>query len=355
MISVGGKMIIFSPGPANISERVRTSLLLPDICHRSKEFTDILQECRQNLLKVCKAKGGYKSIILTGSGTAGIESVIGSLGNVIRRLLIIVNGDYGLRAVEVANTYGVLIKKMVYPANYQPRLEKVREALKGVDAVYLVHHETTLGLLNPLKEIAQLAKEAGKWVIVDGVSSIGGEELQLDEWGVDAIIGSANKCIRGIPGLAFIVAHYRFLGDLGSRERKTYYTDLVTHLLREEKGETPFTPAVQTFFAFREALRELLEEGVDNRITHYKLIAERLRWGLKRRGYTFVLPEEIMSNTMTTVYLPTGVTFESLYKRCKEKGFEIYRCTGELKDKAFRLGTVGVITLGDIERFLEVI
>jgi 2-aminoethylphosphonate-pyruvate transaminase len=350
-------MIIFSPGPANISERVRKALTLPDICHRDEEFTRILNETRKYILDVCGVKDGYKSIVYTGSGTAAIESAISSLTGVIKKLAIISNGVYGKRAQEVAEVFGVEKDVFSSPIDKLPDISKLEGFLKSsnAEAVYLVHHETTTGLLNPLKEIAAISKKYGKYVLVDGVSSIAGEELNLKSWGIDLIIGSANKCIRGVPGLSFIVAEEGFLSKLKSRKRVVYYLDLIDHLEREEKGETPFTPAVQTFFAFREALLETLEEGVQNRIAHYKKIAKKLRTGLKELGLTILVPEEILSNTMTTVALPSGKTFEELHSKCKKKGFVVYNSMGELKGKTFRLGTVGLIIEKDISNFIPVL
>jgi 2-aminoethylphosphonate-pyruvate transaminase len=350
------KPIIFSPGPANISERVRKALLLPDICHRDQEFTEILNETRQLILNVCGVNRGYKSVIFTGSGTAAIESAITSLKGVVKNLLVISNGSYGSRALDIAITYGVSAKELKFPINRALDLELYKKAIEHPDisAVYIVHHETTTGLLNPLKEVARLAKLNDKYVIVDGISSIGGEELCLD-WGIDMIIGSANKCIRGVPGLSFLVVADEFVKLIKNQKRESYYTDLLTHLQYEENGETPFTPAVQTFFALREALKEILEEGLHNRITHYRKISSQLRDGLEAIGLKLFLPRSISSNTMTTVYLPGGFTYEKLHAEMKKEGYIIYNSLGELKGKTFRLGIVGLLSSRDINGFLKVL
>ncbi|MFC1590740.1 pyridoxal-phosphate-dependent aminotransferase family protein [Candidatus Omnitrophota bacterium] len=221
--------------------------------------------------------------------------------------------------------------------------------------VYVVHHETTTGLLNPLKGIASLCKKRGKILLVDGVSSIGGEKLKLKKWGIGLIIGSANKCIRGIPGLSFVIVSKSLIEEFSKGERRGYYLDLVKHCEVEEEGQTPFTPAVQAFYGFREALRELLEEGLDNRIEKYRETTGYLRGGLKKEGFRLLLPEKISSNTMTSVLLPNNLDYPALYKTCKDKGFIIYNAIGELEGKIFRLGTVGIVKKGDIQRFLRVL
>ncbi len=350
-------MIIFSPGPANISERVRQALMLPDISHRGEEFTLILDECRKNLLKICGAEKHYKSVIFTGSGTAAIEATLSSIRGITDKLLVLSNGHYGERAAEIGRLVGMEVDEVKLPWTQLPDLNIINDKLRKYPGkfVYVVHHETTTGLLNPLEDIASSCRKFGKTLLVDCVSSIAGEKLDLKGWEIDLIIGSANKCIRGIPGISFVIASSSLLKLLSSGKNYAYYLDLIKHYEREEKGETPFTPAVQVFYGFREALRELLEEGVHNRINKYADITEYLRRGLKENGYRLLLPEEISSKTMTSVILPENMAYEKLYRICKEKGFVIYNAIGDLKGKIFRLGTVGLIKKKEIAEFLNIL
>jgi 2-aminoethylphosphonate-pyruvate transaminase len=237
-----------------------------------------------------------------------------------------------------------------------PDLVALENEIRRADigGVYLAHHETTTGLLNPLREIAAIAKKYGKLVMADTVSSIAGEQIDFS-WGIDVALGTANKCFRGIPGVAFVIASNNYTTVARKRQRRSFYSDLVTHFDREQKNETPFTPPVHSLFAFREALRETLDEGVNNRIAHYRAISARLRAGLKGLGLRLYLPENLYSNTMTSVYLPTGVTFKELHDRVKEKGFVIYNSQGRLQGTVFMLGVVGVISERDIDEFLAVL
>jgi len=348
-------MIIFSPGPANISDRVRKALTLPDICHRDSEASQLLQDIRQLILKVCKAKEGYESIVFTGSGTLAIDSVVASLAGNIKNLLIISNGVYGERARDIAITYKVNFQEINFGWGNLPALTIIEEKLKtsNIDAIYLVHHETSTGLLNPLPEISILAQRYKVLLLVDAISSIAGEEIDLNRLSIDILIGSAHKCIRGVPGASFAVASHRFIEKIKDKGKKVCYHDFLTHLESEVKGETPFTPAVQVFYAFREAMLELLEEGVENRISYFKNISYLLRNGLKEINLKLFLDEKLFSNTMTSIYLPRGFSFESLHHLLKLKGFVIYNSQGYLKDKVFRLGTVGLISTDDIKNFLE--
>jgi 2-aminoethylphosphonate-pyruvate transaminase len=184
------------------------------------------------------------------------------------------------------------------------------------------------------------------------VSSIAGEELDLAGWGIDLIVGSANKCIRGVPGVSFVVASNDLMELVSNRRPVAFYSDLVGTLGREENGETPFTPPVQTMYALREALKELMEEGVEERISHYRGIAETLRDGLSSLELDFLVARENLSNTMTSVVLPEHVSYADLHGPLKDRGYLIYKSQGVLSKTTFRLGTVGVMTQDDIRGFL---
>ena len=347
-------MIIFSPGPANISERVRNALTLPDICHRDDEFTDLLSDVKGRIAKALKIDDSYDIVLFSGSGTLAIESLLTCLTGWDKTLLIISNGVYGERAADIARTYGISVKELKLDWGTLPDLAEIEEEIKipEIGGVYLIHHETTTGLLNPLKDLSLLAKEHNKLVLVDTISSVAGEHLDF-ECGLDAVLGTANKCFRGVPGVSFAILSKDFVTIAKKRNKRTYYSDLLTHLEREKKGETPFTPPVHSLFAFREALREILEEGVENRIAHYKNISKLLRAGLKDLGLKLYLTEEHYSNTMTSVYLPSGFSFKELHDLLKERGFVIYNSQSFLRGKVFMLGVVGLINEQDIGDFLE--
>ena len=347
-------MIIFSPGPANISERVRHALTNPDIGHREREFTCLLHETRSMLLEVCGVPQGYACAVLGGSGTTGIEASITSLADVSNGVLILANGVYGDRAAQIAQVFQIpyTVEQFDWTAPIAPDRAEQLISSTSHGAVYLIHHETTTGVLNSLQGVAEMAKGRGKWVMVDAVSSIAGEELDLLEWGVDLIIGSANKCIRGVPGVGFVVLSDSFREAISQRRPVAFSTDLVSTLNREDTGETPFTPPIQTMYALREALQELLEEGVSARIAHYQEITKTLRDGLAALELSFLVPPEHLSNTMTTVKLPEGVSYADLHQPLKDKGYLIYKSQGHLSETTFRLGTVGVISREDVQGFL---
>jgi len=348
------KLVLFSTGPANISDKVRSALCNPDICHRDTEFTEMLKSIKEHIASIFRLPGGYETIIFSGSGSAAIEGVVSSFGNCPKKILIISNGVYGERAREIARVYGINFEEMKLPWGEMPDLDKVEEMLKDdvFCAVYVVHHETTTGLLNPIKDLSRIAKKYGKLVLTDAISSIAGEELDMKT--VDAAIGSANKCIRGVPGASFVIGSRRFLDFIDKYEGRSFYNNLKLYRKMESSNQTPFTPPVQVCYALLEALKELKREGLDKRISAYKETAAILRKGLKGMGLKTYIPEEHMSNTMTTIYTPEGHTYASLYAQFKKKGFVIYSSQGPLAGHTFRLGTVGIISKEEIKEFLSI-
>ena len=347
-------MIIFSPGPSNISERVRRALLTPDICHRDSEFTELLRGVRARILDVAGLAGtAYQSVVYTGSGSVAIESVAAA-AKPFGKMLVVANGPYGERAAAMARYHGVDVHE--WKLGWGDAIDLARldaeVAASGARVLYVVHHETATGRLNPLPEIAACGKAHGCMIVTDAVSSIAGETVEIAGWRLDAVIGSANKCIRGTPGAAFAVVSAAFL-DGAMRQRAAHYSNLAEHFAAESRGETPFTPAVQTLFAFHEALGETLDETVAARIVHYRELMRLLQHGLARLGVRFLLPADAYGSTLLSCALPSGFTFDRLHGALKPRGYVIYAAQGALKERAFRLGLVGHFGAPEVRGFLD--
>jgi 2-aminoethylphosphonate-pyruvate transaminase len=347
-------VIIFSPGPSNISERVRRALLAPDICHRDSEFTELLRKVRGQILEVAGAKSpAYEAVVYTGSGSVAIESVAAA-AKAFGTMLVVSNGPYGERAAAMARHHGADVRewKLGWGEAIDVAKLDAQLSVSGARTLYVVHHETATGRLNPLREIASCGKARGCMVVTDAVSSIAGETVDIAGWGLDAVIGSANKCIRGTPGAAFAVVSAAFL-EGAMRQRAAHYSNLAEHFVCESRGETPFTPAVQTLYAFHEALAETLDETVAARIVHYRELMRLLQDGLAQRGVKFLLPREAYGSTLLSCELPAGFTFDRLHAALKPRGFVIYAAQGALKERAFRLGLVGHFGAPEVRGFLD--
>ena len=350
-------MILLNPGPVNVSERVRKALQRPDICHRESEFAELLHGIRQKLLKafVPGAESEYTAVVLTGSGTAAVEAAVLSSLPLGKRALVLNNGVYGQRISSILGLHRLGVSEFKLEWETRPDPERLRLALRQhpeVHVVAMVHHETTTGLINPVKEIAEVVDSQNRVFLVDSVSGLGGEELNIAGPHLYMVAGSAGKCIQGFPGASFVLVRKGFMERMKGYPKRSWYLHLPHYYEDEEKGTIPFTPAVQVYYAFDEALNELLEEGVARRIQRYRKASSLIRQRLSALGLQPVLPPEFRSNTITSYYLPAGLTYQTLHDRLKERGYVIYAGQGQLESKIFRVANMGALSETDIEGFL---
>lgn len=350
-------MILLNPGPVNVSDRVRQALLRPDICHRESECAELIHGIRQKLLKafVPGAESDYTAVLLTGSGTAAVEAAVLSSLPEGRRLLVLNNGVYGERLTAMANPNRLGIPELRCDWQVRHDPEQLRLALRRhpeVQAVAMVHHETTTGLINHVKELAEVDDSQNRVLIADSVSGLAGEELDIAGAKLFLVAGTAGKCIQGFPGVSFVLIRKGFLERMRTYPKRTIYLHLPHYYEEQERGSIPFTPAVQLYYAFDEALNELLAEGVANRIQRYKQAATLIRKRMTALGVIALLPPELQSNTITAYHLPTGLSYPVLHDRLKERGYVIYAGQGPLAEKIFRVANMGALTLQNFEGFL---
>ncbi len=351
-------MILLNPGPVNVSERVRQALLRPDICHRESEFTELLHGIQAKLLKlfVPGAEADYAAVVLTGSGTAAVESAVMSSLPQGKRMLVLNNGVYGERISLMVGLNRLGISELKYDWTTKPDPERLRLALRQhpeVQAVAMVHHETTTGLINPVKEVAEVVDSQNRVFILDAVSALAGEPLDIAGPHIYMVAGTSGKCIQGFPGLSFVLVRKGFLEKMRGYPRRSIYLSLTQYVDNQGAGTTPFTPAVQIYYAFDEALNELMEEGVAKRIQRYKKIATLIRDRMTKLSVKPVLTPDKQSNTITAYHLPAGITYQSLHDQLKKEGYVIYAGQGQLESQIFRVANMGVLTEAQIVGFLD--
>ncbi len=352
----GKRYVLLCPGPVMVTQHVRSVLAGPDICHREPEFIEMLQTIRAKLLHALGLDGRYTSVVLSGSGTASLEAAVAASVDPGKKLMVINNGVYGSRIAQIAKLLGIPLVEIRSPLTEGPDLNRVAAALKresGISAVALVHHETSTGLLNPVEEIGALTKQFRKRFLVDGISSLGAERLNLAKSHVSLCVGSSGKCLHGLPGLSFVLISHEEIPRILKLKPRSLYLDLGTHLKSQEAGDPPFTPAVPLFVAFHAALDDLVREGVRGRSAKYKERSAFLRGGFKKIGLQFLLDEKLMSNTLTAMWLPKGLTYQQLHDPLKKAGFVIYAGQSELKGKIFRIAHMGQLLQGDLKEFLR--
>lgn len=353
-------MRLLNPGPVTLTERVRRSMLAADLCHRESEFFDLQDEARAGLLTVYGADSAqWCPVLLTSSGTGAVESMIATLVPQEGRVLVAENGVYGERIAQICARYRIACERMTGDwmqaldlSAIARRLERAaEEGGARFTHVAAVHHETTTGRLNDLRALGGVCRQHGVNLLLDAVSSFGAEAIDFTDECLAAVAATANKCLHGVPGVAFVLVRRRALERAASR---TYYLDLARAARAQDGRDTPFTPAVHAHYALVEALREHAEEGGwAARQRRYAALAEQVRAGLAALGVAPVLPPEESSVVLRSYGLPTAITYPVLHDALKARGFVIYAGQGNLAARLFRIATMGDVSSGDIDRLLE--
>jgi len=353
-------MLLLNPGPVTLSERVRRSMLQPDLCHRESEFYDLQDEARTRLLGTHGLDPKvWAAVLMTASGTGAVESMVAALVPEAGRVLVVENGVYGERIAEICARYRVPHERVVGSwlaapdfAGISARLDAAGTA-GGFTHVAVVHHETTTGRLNDLKALSRLCRARGVKLLVDGVSSFGAEAIDFQDPALDAVAATANKCLHGVPGAAFVIVRREALGAAVGR---AYYLDLKRLAQLQDQRGTPFTPAVHVYYALVEALREYAEQGGrPARYARYAALAEQVRLGLAALGIETVLPPQETSVVLRAYGLRAGVDYATLHDAVKAQGFVIYAGQGDLSKTLFRISTMGELTAADMDRLIQVI
>ncbi len=350
---------LLTPGPLTTTETVKQQMLV-DHCTWDDDYKAITQQIRKELLKIAKAdESRYTAVLMQGSGTFGVESVLTSSVGPQDKLLIAANGAYGLRMADIAIAAG--IPYTLYEEKYDrvPDAEEIGKRLKeepGITHVAIVHCETTSGILNDIYAAAEVVKKAGKTLIVDAMSSFGGIEIPVEETGIDFLISSANKCIQGVPGFSFVIARRKALEECAGKAR-SLSLDLYGQWAGMEKdGKWRFTSPTHVVLAFAQALRELEQEGgVAARQKRYAENNRLLIEGMKALGFKTYIAPEVQSPIITTFLYPenTAFSFPHMYQFIKERGYAIY--PGKLTDAdTFRIGNIGEIYPEDMDKLLDI-
>lgn len=350
-------MILLNPGPVNVTERVRQALIRPDTCHRESEFADLMQGIREKLIRAfCpNYSSEYVALLVTGSGTAAVEAAVSSCVAPGRRLMVIKNGVYSQRISHMAAAHKIQAAELSGEWDQRFDVEPVTVALRqnaSIQVIAVVHHETSTGMLNPVKEIGAIAKKVGRYLLVDGVSSLAGEDIDFNAYNIGLIAGSSGKCIQGFPGVGFVIVRRDLMEQMVNYERRSVYLHLPTYYKEQEEGSIPFTPAVQLYYAFDEALNELLEEGVANRVARYRKTARTIRNYMRAMRVKFYLREPLWSSTLTAFELPEGVYYDHLHDLLRERDYVIYAGQARLVEEIFRVANMGALKDTDIEGFL---
>lgn len=353
------RKILLNPGPATTTDSVKAALIVPDICPREQEFINLLQQVRSDLVRIAGGDSKtYTCVLLAGSGTAAMDSVLNSVVPADGAVVIINNGAYGERLAAIARCYQLPMYELKFPWGEWPDLSLIRRILElhnGISHLAMVHHETSTGLLNHLSEISTLARDRGVSLIVDAISSFGGVPLNVTNEHIDYLLSTSNKCLQGMAGLAWVICRRDALEQSRQIPARSYYLNLYQQYRHfEVNGQMQFTPPVQVVYALAQAIREFFAEGAIDHFQRYRRNWQTLITGLQQLGFKTLLPLERQSPLLTTVLEPVdpNYSFTRLHDALYKRGFTIY--PGKMQDNStFRLANIGAIDKADIQAFLS--
>ena len=338
------------PGPTPLPERVVRSMNRPMIDHRGPEFAAILAEVTAGAKRVFKTKNDL--LLLTSSGTGGLESAVANLASPGDEVVVALCGNFGERFAALASAYGADVVRLEFEWG-QPvdagDLEVILQRHPKARVVLLTHNETSTGLTNPLRELAQTARSAERLVVVDGVSSISSIDIETDAWGIDVAVSGSQKGWMAPPGLALVSVSERAWVQQAKARSPRFYFDWKEAKTWADKGMTPFTPAVPVAFALQEGLRMLEEEGLANVYERHARLARATQAGLQALGFQLFAQDGYRSNTVTSALPPAGLDVAALRKLLDTKyGVVIAGGQAKMTGKMVRVGHLGAVAEGDV-------
>ncbi len=351
--------ILLNPGPSTTTDTVKLAQIVPDICPREKEFQSIMASMRRDLVKIVHGGDDYTSVLFCGSGTICIDITLNSLLDVGKKAVVINNGSYSQRAVDVLNYYGLPVIDLKQPINTTPSLAAIEETLKNntnIGYVYMTHHETGSGLLNPIREVGALTHKYNAFFITDTTSSYAMIPINVYEDNVDFCMASAQKGIMGMTGLSYVIGRKDIIEKSKNYPKRSYYCNLyMQYDYFEKTGEMHFTPPVQTIYAAKQALIEYWDEGEEKKWERHQRVMKAIHDGEEKLGLKEILDRSVQSGLVSAVKYPDDENwdFEKVHDYCYEHGFTIYPGKIE-KQGTFRLCALGAIDEADIVEFWKV-
>ena len=352
--------ILLNPGPSTTTDSVKLAQIVPDICPREKEFGSLMKGLREDLVKIVHGNPDeYTSVLFCGSGTINIDVCLNSLLPEGKKVLVVNNGAYSTRAVEVCEYYGLAHIDLKFPVDELPDLAAVEETLKqnpDIALVHTTHNETGTGILNPIREIGALAHKYGAVFTVDTTSTYAMRPINVHEDNIDFCMASAQKGLTAFTGLSFVVGRTSVIEKSKDYPRRSYYCNLyMQYDFFRRTGEMHFTPPVQTIYATIQALKEYFEEGEEAKWARHTRVFNAINEGLDELGFRQVIKPEWRAGLVSSAVYPDDPnwSFEKVHDYCYERGFTIY--PGKISTtNTFRLCALGAIDEGDIKDFFVV-
>ena len=349
--------ILLNPGPSTTTDTVKYAQVVPDICPREKEFANLMKPLRENLVKIIHGDlNEYTSVLFCGSGTICMDITLNSLLDKDKKAFVINNGAYSQRAVDILTMYHMPFIELKQPLDTKPDLNEIEKVLKenkDIGYVYITHHETGTGLLNPIREIGALAHKYNALFITDTTSSYAMIPIDVNKDNIDFCMASAQKGIMAMSGLSYVIGKRKIIEESKNYPTRSYYCNLfLQYDYFEKTGEMHFTPPVQTIYAAIQAIKEYFEEGEEKKWERHKSVMDAIHKGEDELGLKEVLKREDQSSLVSSIRYPNdpNFSFEKIHDYLYERGFTIY--PGKMqKIGTFRLCALGALVPKDIENF----
>jgi 2-aminoethylphosphonate-pyruvate transaminase len=353
--------VLLNPGPATTTDSVKLAQYIPDICPREKDFVKLMKNLRLDLLKIVHANPKkYTSVLFCGSGTLNIDVCLNSLLPENKKALIINNGAYSSRAVEICEYYGLSHINLQFPLDEIPDLNLIDKTLKenpDISLVYTTHNETGTGILNPIREIGALAHKYNAIFIVDTTSTLAMRPIDVEKDNIDFCMASAQKGIQAMAGLSFIIGNEEIIKKSKDYPKRSYYCNLyLQYDYFEKTGQMHFTPPVQTIYAAIQGLKEYFKEGEKAKWQRHTRVFNAIHKGLEKLGFKNYIKRELQTGLVISVLYPDDKNwdFEKIHDYCYDRGFTIY--PGKISStNTFRLCALGAIDELDIKNFFVVL
>ncbi|GFI50126.1 2-aminoethylphosphonate--pyruvate transaminase [Lachnospiraceae bacterium] len=354
------RKILLNPGPATTTNSVKLAQIVPDICPREKEFADMMMDIREDLVRIVHGDPQkYTSVLFCGSGTVSMDVCLNSLLPEGKKVLIINNGAYSQRAVEICDYYGLDYINLEFAYDQLPDLEVISNTLikdSDIAIVYTTHNETGTGILNPIREIGEIAHKYHTVFVVDTTSSYAMIPIDIEKDHIDFCMASAQKGLMAMTGLSFVVGNKNIIEKSASYPKRSYYCNLyLQYDFFRRTGEMHFTPPVQTVYSVKQALKEYWEEGESEKWSRHTRVFRAIQKGIDKLGFQYIIEKKLQSGLVVAVRYPDDKNwdFRKIHDYCYSHGYTIYPGKIACMD-SFRLCALGAIDEEDIQGFFEV-
>ena len=347
---------LLTPGPTSVPPEVLRALAEPVLHHRSPDFAEVFAAAQARLRQVFRTDD--EVLVFTSSGTGAFESAIVNLLSPGDRILAVSQGEFGERWQKMATALGCDVVPLAYAWGASPRPDDLRGALdeSGAETVFLVHSETSTGVVCDLEPLLAVCAEAGALSIVDAVSSLGAVPLETDAWGADVVVTGSQKALMTPPGLAFAAVSEKAWGRAETATLPRFYWDWARQRRVQATGSTPFTPATSLVVALVEALGIVLDGGLETAFARHRALGRACRAGVKAIGLDLYSPDDDSAAVLTGALTPGGIDAVELRLALRDRhGITIAGGHGELVSQLFRIGHIGHVGIEDIAGALTAI